>query len=220
MLTTKIATTVAALALSLAGTACTQTMPVDDALREKWSGKTVFDLETKTLEGEPIKLADWKGKALLVVNVASRCGFTRQYEGLEKLHRAWKDKGLVVVGVPCNDFGNQESGSAEQIREFCTAKFNVTFPMLEKQSSKPSGGPDKQQGIVFEYLGFRTEKLPGWNFCKYLVHPDGTTVEFFESGVSPESEKLGEAIKKAVAKIEPAKPDATESAEAATPSKG
>ena len=197
---------VASLALTVAGTACTQSMPVDDALRQKWSDKTVFDLKTQTLEGKPLEMSEWKGKTLLVVNVASRCGFTRQYEGLEKLHRDWKDKGLVVVGVPCNDFGGQEPGSAEEIREFCTAKFGVTFPMLVKQSSKPG----KDQGVVFEYLGFRTEKLPGWNFCKYLVHPDGTTVEFFDSRTGPESGDLKKAIEKAIAKAKPAK-DSTRS---------
>jgi len=190
----KLTTLVAGLALSLAGIACTQTMPVDDALRAKWSDKTVSDLETRTLEGKPQAFAEWKGKPLLVVNVASRCGFTRQYAGLEKVHDRFKDAGLVVIGVPCNDFGGQEPGSAEEICEFCTSKFDVSFPMLVKQSSKPGD----EQGVVFEYLGFRTGKLPGWNFCKYLVHPDGTTVEFFDSRVDPEGKELTAAIEKAI----------------------
>ncbi len=191
---TKLTTLVAGLALSLSGIACTQTMPVDDALKAKWSDKTVYDLETKTLEGEGWKFTEWKGKPLLVVNVASRCGFTRQYVGLEKVHDRFKEQGLVVVGVPCNDFGGQEPGSAEEIREFCTSKYDVSFPMLVKQSSKPG----KEQGVVFEYLGFRTGKLPGWNFCKYLVHPDGTTVEFFDSRMDPEGKELIAAIEKAI----------------------
>jgi len=195
----KLTTLVAGLALSLAGIACTQTMPVDDALRAKWSDKTVSDLETKTLEGKPQAFSEWKGKPLLVVNVASRCGFTRQYAGLEKVHDRFKDAGLVVIGVPCNDFGGQEPGSAEEIREFCTSKFDVSFPMLVKQSSKPGD----EQGVVFEYLGFRTGKLPGWNFCKYLVHPDGTTVEFFDSRVDPEGKELTAAIEKAISEIAP-----------------
>ena len=208
----RLTTIAATLALSLAGIACTQTMPVDDALKAKWSEKTVFDLETKSLEGKPLKFSEWTGKPLLVVNVASRCGFTRQYAGLEKVHDRFKDQGLVVVGVPCNDFGGQEPGSAEEIREFCTAKFDVSFPMVVKQSSKPG----KEQGIVFEYLGTRSGKLPGWNFCKYLVHPDGTTVEFFDSRVDPEGKELTAAIEKA---LEKAKPETASSKKTDSPSK-
>lgn len=193
---------VAGLALSAAGIACSQSMPVTDELQQKWSDKTFFDLKTDSLEGKPLDLAEWKGNAILVVNVASRCGFTRQYAGLEKLSDEWKGKGLIVVGVPCNDFGGQEPGSAKEIREFCTTKFAVEFPLLAKQSSKPG----KNQGVIFEYLGTRTEKLPGWNFCKYLVYPDGTKVEFFDSRAAPDGKELNAAIRKAVATAKPAAP--------------
>ena len=203
---TRIIGAVAGLALSAAGIACSQSMPVTDELQQKWSDKTFFDLKTDTLEGKPVDLSEWKGNAILVVNVASRCGFTRQYAGLEKLSDEWKGKGLIVVGVPCNDFGGQEPGSAKEIREFCTAKFDVDFPLLTKQSSKAG----KNQGVIFEYLGTRTGKLPGWNFCKYLVHPDGTTVEFFDSRAAPEGKEIGAAVRKAVATTKPAKPASPE----------
>ncbi|MEE2971994.1 MAG: glutathione peroxidase, partial [Planctomycetota bacterium] len=193
-ISSRLAGAVAGLALSASGTACSQSMPVNDELRAKWSDQTFFDLETRTLEGEPIDLGQWKGRAVLVVNVASRCGFTRQYAGLEKLSDEFKDEGLVVVGVPCNDFGGQEPGSASQIREFCTSRYGVEFPMLAKQSSRPGSG----QGVVFEYLGFRTGKLPGWNFCKYLVDPDGRTVTFFDSRAAPDGQELRRAVEKAL----------------------
>ena len=191
-----IVATAAGLALSLTGTACTQSMPVTDELKQKWSDKTVFDIETTTLEGKPLKMQDWKGQAVLVVNVASRCGFTGQYSGLQKLSERWKDKGLVVVGVPCNDFGGQEPGSAGEIRQFCSSRYDVDFPMLSKQSTRAG----KDQSPLYEYLGTRTGKLPGWNFCKYLVHPDGTTIEFFDSRTAPDGKALDARVKAAVAK--------------------
>ena len=206
-LTARIAAAVAGITLSLTGAACTQSMPVTDELKEKWSDKTLFDIETKTLEGKPLKMSDWKGKAVLVVNVASKCGFTGQYEGLEKLSDQWKDKGLVVVGVPCNDFGGQEPGSSSTIREFCTSRFQVEFPMLEKQSTKPG----KQQSPIYEYLGTRTGKLPGWNFCKYLVYPDGRTIEFYDSRTAPDGKRLEAKVKDAVSQVK--------TAEVATPAK-
>ena len=200
-ITSRITAAVAGIALSISGAACTQSMPVTDELKEKWSDKTLFDIETRTLEGKTLKMSEWKGKAVLVVNVASKCGFTGQYEGLEKLSDQWKDKGLIVVGVPCNDFGGQEPGSASTIRQFCTNRFQVEFPMLEKQSTKPG----KNQSPIYEYLGTRTGKLPGWNFCKYLVYPDGRTIEFYDSRTAPDGKKLEERVKDAVSKVKPAK---------------
>ena len=209
-ITSRITAAVAGIALSVSGAACTQSMPVTDDLKEKWSDKTLFDIETETLEGKPLKMSEWRGKAVLVVNVASKCGFTGQYAGLEKLSDRWKDKGLVVVGVPCNDFGGQEPGSASTIRQFCTSRYQVEFPMLAKQSTKPGG----DQSPIYEYLGTRTGKLPGWNFCKYLVHPDGRTVEFYDSRTAPDGKALEAKVKDAVSKVktdEAAKPAKEES---------
>ncbi len=196
--TQRIIAAVAGIALSATGNACTQSMPVTEDLEQKWSDKTLFDIETETLEGKPLKMAEWKGKAVLVVNVASKCGFTGQYEGLEKLSDAWKDKGLVVIGVPCNDFGGQEPGSPSAIRQFCTSRFQVDFPMLAKQSTRPG----EDQSPIYEYLGTRTGKLPGWNFCKYLVYPDGRTIEYYDSRTAPDGKKLVARVKDAVSKVE------------------
>lgn len=200
----KITGAVAGLALGLMGVACAQSMPVTDELKQKWEDKTIFDLEARSLDGKPVRMADWKGKAVLVVNVASRCGFTGQYRGLQALSEAFKDRGLVVVGFPCNDFGGQEPGSAEDIREFCSTRYEVDFPMMEKISTKPGGN----QSAVYEFLGTRTGKLPGWNFCKYLVSSDGTTIEFFDSRVDPNGAKMKAAVEKALPKKTPATTDA------------
>ncbi len=201
-LRSRVAGAVAGVAMTAAGIACTQSMPVTDELREKWNDKTMFDLQAKTLDGKDVKFADWKGKAVLVVNVASRCGFTRQYAGLQALQESFKDQGLVVVGFPCNDFGGQEPGTAGEIKTFCSSKYGVTFPMMSKISVKPGS----KQSPVYEFLGTRTGKLPGWNFCKYLVFPDGKTIEFFDSRVDPGSAGFKSAIEKATKQVKPAAP--------------
>ena len=192
----RIGGAMAGLALGLMGAACAQSMPVTDELKQKWEDKTIFDLEARSLDGKPVRLADWKGKAVLVVNVASRCGFTRQYRDLQALSKAYRDRGLIVVGFPCNDFGGQEPGSAEEIRTFCSTRYDVDFPMMEKISTRPGDG----QSPVYEYLGTKTGKLPGWNFCKYLIASDGTTIEFFDSRVDPDGDKMKTAVEKALPK--------------------
>jgi glutathione peroxidase len=161
------------------------------------SGGTVgsfYDLRTNTLEGKPANLADYRGKVSLVVNVASKCGFTPQYDGLEKLHAEMKGKGFNVLGFPSNDFGGQEPGTAAEIADFCKLTYGVTFPMFEKVVTKP--GAD--QSPIYSYLG-TTGNLPAWNFSKYVVGKDGKVVAFFPSKVTPEDPALRQAIAKALA---------------------
>lgn len=152
-----------------------------------------IDHELKTLEGENFSLANLRGKALLIVNVASNCGYTPQYAGLQELHRRYGEKGLVVIGIPSNDFGGQEPGSAEDIRAFCDSKYEVTFPMMEKVHAK---GPD----ISPLYRTLTTETQPPiagevkWNFTKFLVDPEGTPVARFEPKVEPLSDEMIAAI--------------------------
>lgn len=153
-----------------------------------------YDFVLKTLDGAEAPLAAYRGKVVLVVNTASRCGFTTQYKGLQALHREFKDRGLVVIGVPCNDFGGQEPGDATQIREFCTSKFGVDFPLMEKCSVKAG----KDQAPLYRWLGAKTDKLPRWNFCKYLVSADGEKVLFFPSSTSPNTGEVREAIERAL----------------------
>lgn len=159
---------------------------------------SVHNIPIKTLDGKDSSLAPHKGKVILVVNVASKCGYTRQYEPLEELHREYKDKGLVIVGVPSNDFGGQEPGSPAEIREFCTSKFDVSFPLYEKVGVRP--GPN--QHALYKWLTGDEAGHPGpvkWNFNKFLLGKDGRLVGRFESKVEPDSAELREAIDKALA---------------------
>ncbi len=153
--------------------------------------------EVKGIDGKPVDLAAYKGKVVLVVNVASRCGYTGQYAGLQKLYDTYKDKGLVILGFPANDFGAQEPGSDAEIASFCSSKYGVTFDMFSKIVVK---GADKAP--LYKAL---TESAtpPGevsWNFEKFLIGRDGTVVGRYKSGVSPEDGKLTTAIEAELAK--------------------
>ncbi len=147
-----------------------------------------FDFKTNTLEGKPADLAQYKGKVAVVVNTASACGYTPQYEGLEKLHSDLKDKGVVVLGFPSNDFGGQEPGTPEEIRKFCTLKFKVDFPLFEKVKTKGDG-----QSPIYAFLSTK-DGPPKWNFHKYVVGKDGKVKAAFKSGVTPDSAELKAAI--------------------------
>lgn len=153
-----------------------------------------YDLKTRTLDGKPADLSQYRGTVNLVVNVASYCGYTPQYTGLEKLHRELKAKGFNVLGFPSNDFGDQEPGSAQQIAEFCRLTYDVTFPMFEKVVTRNGPG----QSAVYSFLG-KSGNLPAWNFSKYVVDKEGRVVAFFPSDVTPEDPKLRAAIARALA---------------------
>ena len=152
-----------------------------------------FDFKTTTLDGKPADLAQYKGKVAVVVNTASACGYTPQYEGLEKLYTQLKDKGVVVLGFPSNDFGGQEPGTHEEIAKFCTLKFHVDFPMFEKVKTKGDG-----QSPIYAFLA-QKDGPPKWNFHKYVVGKDGQVKAAFKSGVTPESDELKKAIDAALA---------------------
>jgi len=150
--------------------------------------QSLYELKVNSLDGKPVDLGQYKGHVVLVVNVASKCGFTPQYAGLEKLYLDYKDKGFVVLGFPANDFGHQEPGTPEEIAAFCTSKYSVTFPMFEKVVTKGPG-----QSPVYQFLttGF---PAPTWNFCKYLVDPNGKVLKEFPSKVKPDDKELTDAI--------------------------
>jgi glutathione peroxidase len=153
-----------------------------------------YDLRTTYLDGKPADLGAFRGRVALVVNVASQCGFTPQYEGLEKLHRELSGKGFAVLGFPSNDFGAQEPGTAEEIATFCRLNYAVTFPMFSKLVTER--GPE--QSPIYAFLG-RSGNLPVWNFSKYVIGKDGKIVAFFPSEVTPEAPELRAAISKALA---------------------
>ncbi len=156
--------------------------------------KSFYDMKTTTLDGKPADLGTYKGKVSLVVNVASKCGYTPQYEGLEKLHAEMRGKDFNVLGFPSNDFGGQEPGTAEEIITFCKATYGVTFPMFEKVVTKAGAN----QSPVYQYLG-TSGNLPAWNFSKYVIGRDGSIVAFFPSKVTPDAPELRAAIDKALA---------------------
>lgn len=140
-------------------------------------------------------LCDFRGQVLLVVNTASQCGYTRQYEGLEALYRTYRDRGFVVLGFPSNDFGGQEPGSNDQIAEFCRTAYGIAFPMFEKSSvASLAGNP------LFTELAVRSGQRPGWNFHKYLVDRRGEVVTSFASAVEPGSRELAAAIERLLAR--------------------
>lgn len=144
---------------------------------------SVYDFKLNSIDGKLIDFADYKGKNLLIVNVASKCGFTPQYGDLEKLHESYGEK-LVILGFPANNFGSQEPGTNLEIAQFCDKNYGVKFQMFEKISVK---GDD--QHALYKWLKEKTGEQPSWNFCKYLVKPDGT-VKFFSSKVSPLSPEI------------------------------
>ena len=156
--------------------------------------QSFYDLKTKSLDGKAADLAQYKGKVSLVVNVASKCGYTPQYEGLEKLQREMKGKAFNVLGFPSNDFGGQEPGSAEEIATFCRLTYDVTFPMFEKLVTKRGAG----QSPIYAFLG-TSGKLPAWNFSKYVIDKQGRIAAFFPSEVTPEDPALRAGIAKALA---------------------
>ncbi|MBW4024233.1 MAG: glutathione peroxidase [Proteobacteria bacterium] len=154
---------------------------------------TVFEFGLRTLTGEPYPLAALAGRPLMIVNTASKCGFTPQYAALQAIWAKWgkQANGLVVIGVPSNDFGNQEPGEAEAIGEFCERNYGVTFPMMEKVHVK---GPDADP--LFKWLGQEGGFLskPRWNFYKYLTGRDGRLATWFPSTTAPDSAKVTRAI--------------------------
>ena len=153
-----------------------------------------YDLKVNTLAGQPADLGAYRGKVTLVVNVASQCGYTPQYAGLEKIWREMAPKGVVVLGFPSNDFGGQEPGAAEEIQQFCRRTYDVTFPLFEKVVTKAGPG----QSPVYGFLG-QGGSLPAWNFSKYVVNRDGKVIAFFPSRVTPDAPELRAAIEKALA---------------------
>ena len=162
---------------------------------EPMTQDSLYSFKTTTLQGKPADLSQFSGKVTLAVNVASQCGLTPQYAGLEKLHEEYSGRGFSVLGFPSNDFGGQEPGSAEEIETFCKKNYGVTFPMFSKLVTKK--GAD--QSPIYSYLG-QSGELPRWNFAKYLVGKDGKVIRFFDSKVTPESPDLRQAIDAALAR--------------------
>ena len=154
----------------------------------------ILDHRFSNLMDEPVSLCQFGGKVVLIVNTASECGYTPQYEGLERLYRRYRDKGFVVLGFPANDFGGQEPGSNKEIAQFCRVNYGITFPVFAKTSVVGS-----KANPLFRELAAKTGKPPRWNFQKYLVNRAGQPVAAFESAVEPEDSRLTAQVEKLLA---------------------
>jgi glutathione peroxidase len=163
--------------------------------------KNVYDFTLNSIDGRPTALSNFKGKVMLLVNVASRCGFTPQYAGLESLYEKYKDRGFVIVGIPANNFGGQEPGTNQEIKSFCTAKYHVSFPMMAKVSVKGSDITPLYAFLTDKNLHPETGGDIGWNFTKFLVGPDGKVIARFDSKVEPESPEVTSAVEKSLAEL-------------------
>ena len=157
---------------------------------------SIHDIPVKDIDGKDTKLSAYKGKVLLIVNVASKCGYTPQYQGLEAIYEKYKDKGLTVLGFPCNQFGAQEPGTNEEIKQFCSSKYNVKFPMFDKIDVN---GPNRHP--LYVALAGDKSPYPGnikWNFSKFLIGRDGKIIKRFESKAAPESPEVIAAVEAAL----------------------
>ena len=158
---------------------------------------SIYDIAIKDIDGKDTALAAYKGKVVLIVNVASRCGYTPQYKSLEAVYQKYKDQGFVVLGFPCNQFGGQEPGTNEEIKQFCTSKYDVTFPLFDKIEVN---GPNRHP--LYVLLAGETSPFPGnikWNFNKFLIGKDGKILKRFDSKITPDSPEATAAIAEALA---------------------
>lgn len=158
--------------------------------------KAIIDHVVRTIDGEEVKLSDYRGKALLIVNTASYCGYTKQYADLKALQDKYSGQNFTVLAFPCNDFGGQEPGSAEEIKRFCKSRFEINFPLFEKVKAKGDKSPLYKTLTEESKVGIRGEIK--WNFTKFLVDAKGEVVDRFESGVNPNSPPVHKAIEAAM----------------------
>ncbi|WP_338356299.1 glutathione peroxidase [Yeosuana marina] len=156
--------------------------------------ESIYDIKINSLFGEPINLETYKGKYILFVNVASKCGFTGQYEDLQKLYDKYQDK-LMIIGVPCNQFGGQEPGTAQEIQQFCRANYGVTFVMTEKVDVKGDKQHPLYQWLTKKSKNGKTDSTVKWNFQKYLIDKNGHMIDYYFSITNPMSDKITKHLK-------------------------
>ena len=159
--------------------------------------KLAYDFEFKDLDGSTLNLSEYKNKVIVVVNVASQCGFTKQYEAMQKIWEEYQNKNVVIIGVPSNDFGNQEPGTNKEIKNFCEAKFGISFPMTEKVEVKGSNAHDFYK---WANKNFGRDAIPKWNFHKIIIGKDGKIYDTFSSMTKPSSKKFVKVLEEALKK--------------------
>lgn len=157
--------------------------------------KLAYDFKFKDLDGSTLNLSEYKAKIIVVINVASQCGFTSQYEDMQKVWEKYQKKGVVIIGVPSNDFGNQEPGSNKEIKNFCEAKFGISFPMTEKVSVK---GSEAHPFYIWARENHGRSAIPKWNFHKIIIDKNGKIAETFASITNPSSKKFIKALDKLI----------------------
>ena len=157
--------------------------------------RLAYDFNFNDLDGSTLKLAEYKGKVIIAVNVASQCGFTRQYEDMQNVWEKYQAKGVVMLGIPSNDFGNQEPGNSKEIKNFCEAKFGITFPMTEKVSVK---GENAHPFYQWAKKNYGNSAVPKWNFHKIIIGKDGKIADTFASITNPSSKKFIKALEEAL----------------------
>jgi glutathione peroxidase len=163
--------------------------------------KTVYDFTLNSIDGQPAPLAAYKGKVVLLVNVASKCGYTPQYSALESTYEKYKDRGFIIVGIPANNFGAQEPGSNQEIKTFCSSKYHVTFPMMAKVSVKGEEITPLYQFLTDKSSNPQSGGEIKWNFTKFLIGPDGRVITRFEPEITPDSPQVTSAIEAALASV-------------------
>ena len=157
--------------------------------------KLAYDFEFKDLDGSNLSLKQFKGKIIIAVNVASQCGFTKQYEDMQKVWEKYQDKGLIMLGIPSNDFGQQEPGNSSEIKSFCESKFNITFPITEKISVK---GENAHPFYKWSKKNYGNSAVPKWNFHKIIIGKDGKIADTFASITNPSSKRFISSLEKAL----------------------
>ena len=163
--------------------------------------KNVYEFTLNSIDGQTARLAAYKGKVVMLVNVASRCGFTPQYSALETVYEKYKDRGFVIIGIPANNFGAQEPGSNQEIKTFCSTKYHVSFPMMSKVSVKGDDKTPLYQFLTDKSANPETGGDIKWNFTKFLIGPDGRVITRFEPDVTPDAPQVTAAIEKALTTI-------------------
>ena len=159
--------------------------------------KLAYDFQFNDLDGSPLSLSEYKGKIIIAVNVASQCGFTKQYEDMQNVWEKYQSKGIVMLGIPSNDFGKQEPGTSKEIKNFCEAKFGITFPMTEKVSVK---GPESHPFYIWARKNHGKSAIPKWNFHKIIVGRNGKIDDTFASITNPSSKRFIKALEKSINK--------------------
>ena len=161
---------------------------------------SIYDFTMKSIDGQPVSLKSYKGKVVMLVNVASKCGFTPQYAGLEALYEKYKDRGFVIIGIPANNFGQQEPGTNEEIKTFCSRKYNVTFPMMAKVSVLGDDETPLYRSLTDKSADPKFGGDIKWNFTKFLFDRDGNLIARFEPPVTPDSTQVQSAVESALGK--------------------